>query len=143
MSYFFLYWKTWKLMYQMPPTDTILEDHEVRYKRKMSRAEIRWKKFISSKGYLYAAKVNLYQISEHVTFLFKSILTFSKLFSDSWSYSTTIGDIALTSGVRLLILSRETIFCAGLLTISARQKQVFSSGKQKQQMYNVHFTYLN
>lgn len=53
-------------------TDTILEDHEVLYKRKISRAKRRCKKKnISREGYSYAAKVNLvYQICEHVKFLF-------------------------------------------------------------------------
>lgn len=128
-------------------TDTILEDHEVLYKRKRSRAKRRCKKnyqqgrvFICCKGKSSVLNLWTCQISILIKTDFLKVFFFRQLVLVQ---RTTIGDIALTSGVKLLILSRETIFCAGLLTISARQKQVFSSGKQKQQMYYVHFTYLN
>lgn len=128
-------------------TDTILEDHEVLYKRKRSRAKRRCKKnyqqgrvFICCKGKSSVSNLWTCQISILIKTDFLKVFFFRQLVLVQ---RTTIGDIALTSGVKLLILSRETIFCAGLLTISARQKQVFSSGKQKQQMYYVHFTYLN
>lgn len=107
-------------------TDTILEDHEVLYKRKISRAKRRCKKkyqqgrvFICCKGKSSVSNLWTCQIS----ILIKT--DFLKVFFQTAGPSTTHN----YCGVKLLILSRETIFCAGLLTISARQKQVFSSGK--------------